>query len=168
MGSYSGLNIDPSGFNTVDDSGSNILANSGGISDQNIQDLGYSPVVPDTSGIDLPGQLVGIPGGGASNGAVYGADPSGINALHLSPSVNPTPTGGYMPALVAVANAAAQGFSTYSKGSPSVAIPAVKRPIVSSGVAGLFTTPTGATNWTVIGLVVVAGVVGMIVLAKYV
>jgi hypothetical protein len=130
--------------------------------------LADSAVVPDTSTIDLPGQLPGIPGGYASNGAIVAADPSGINALHTDPAVNPVPTGGYMPVAQAVLLAAAQGFSTFAKGSPSVAIPGARYPnnVVKGG--NFLTTPTGATNWMTIGIIVVAGIVGLVVLAKYV
>lgn len=114
--------------------------------------------------LDLPGQFDSIPGGFTQDGAFPGgaADPSGINSLFLSPHVNPTPTGGYMPVLAAVAQAAASGFSTYAKGSPSVAIPAPRLP------GGSLSTPmlTGKTNWLVIGVVIAAGLGVIVLLTK--
>jgi len=126
------------------------------------------PVVPDTSSLNLPGQLPGIPGGGASNGAVYTSDPMGMSALHTSASVNPTPTGGYMDDLAKIVAAASSSFSTFVKGSPSVAVPAARTP-VSGGLAGALslTTPTGQTNWTTIGIIAILGVVGVVLVVKY-
>lgn len=126
------------------------------------------PVVPDTSALNLPGQLPGIPGGGASNGAVYSSDPMGMSALHTSAAVNPTPTGGYMDDLAKIVAAASSSFSTFVKGSPSVAVPAARTP-VSGGLAGALslTTPTGQTNWTTIGIVAVVLVVGAVLVVKY-
>jgi hypothetical protein len=137
------------GGDAGDDVSSNISAGLGNL------------VVPDTTSLPLPGQLPGIPGGGASNGVTAATDSSGINGLYLSPLVNPTPTGGYMTAAAQVVASASGAFTTYVKGSPSVAIPPVQVPI-STGLAGLFTTSTGATNWTVVGLVVVAGLLGIL------
>lgn len=124
-------------------------------------------VVPDASGLDLAGQFPGLPGGGASNGGVTTTDSSGINALYLHPAVNPTPTGGYMPTLMAVVASAAQGFSTYAKGSPSVAIPGARTPLGSvRGGALSLTTATGGTNWLLIGGVVVVAVGVLMFIAK--
>jgi hypothetical protein len=124
-------------------------------------------VVPDTSNIDLPGQFLSIPGGAASPGAAAPADPSGINSLYLSPAVNPTPTGGYMTTAAAVLSSAAQGFSTFAKGSPSVAIPAA-RPAVAgaSSIGGLFGGLNTTTNWLIVGGVVIVGVVVLVYIAK--
>jgi hypothetical protein len=120
-----------------------------------------SAPIPDATALPLPGQLPGIPGGGASNGSNMVSDPSGINVVHLNPSVNPTPTGGYMSTAAAVLSAASTGFSTYVKGSPSVAIPPPKVP-----AGGIFSSVLGgSTNWMVIGIVVVAGLGIMVFLA---
>lgn len=158
-----------------------VSAPSSGISSDDLADLmgtgaiggdvaynpGFAPVVPDTSGIDLPGQFVSIPGGGVSNGGIFGSDPSGVNMLYTDPGVNPTPTGGYMSALAGIMSSAAQGFSTYVKGSPSVAIPASRTPLGSSIGGGLLTNQYGQTNWTfIIGVVLVAGL-GIWAVTKY-
>lgn len=128
-----------------------------------LPDTSYSGalVIPDTSMLNLPGQMPGLPGGGASNGHMGASDPSGVNGLYLDPTVNPTPTGGYMSALDSVLKAASTGFSTYVKGSPSVAIPPPKK--ASGGM--LSSVLSGTTNWMVVGVVVVAGMVAMGVLA---
>lgn len=128
---------------------------------------GYSPVVPDISFLDLPGQFISIPGGAVSNGANASADSSGINQIYVDPAVNPTPTGGYMSALLAVAQAGMQAFTTYAKGSPSVATPQAKMPSGKTFGAGILTNPQGGTNWFVVGGVVFLGMVGLVVLAKY-
>jgi hypothetical protein len=129
------------------------------------------PLAPNTvldntqlSYLDLPGQLDSIPGGTAANGAYPGgaADPSGINSLYLAPTVNPTPTGGYMPIAASIASAAATGFSTFAKGSPSVATPPPRLP--SSTLSG--PRLTGTTNWLMIGFVVAVGIGVMAYLAK--
>ena len=129
---------------------------------------GYSPVVPDVSMLNLPGQLPGIPGGGASNGGYFASDPSGINVLHTDPAVNPTPSGGYMQALAQIAAAASQSFTTFVKGSPSVAIPQAKTP-TSGGLGGAFslTTPQGTTNWTAIAIIAGIGIIGAVLVVKY-
>lgn len=129
---------------------------------------GYSPVVPDVSMLNLPGQLPGIPGGGASNGGYHASDPSGINVVHTDPAVNPTPSGGYMQALAQIAAAASQSFTTFVKGSPSVAIPAAKTP-TSGGLGGALslTTPQGTTNWTTIAIIAALGIVGVVLVVKY-
>jgi hypothetical protein len=105
--------------------------------------------------LDLPGQFDSIPGGSVVSGAYPGgaADPSGINSLFLDSNTNPIPTGGYMTTLAQIANAAATGFSTYVKGSPSVATPPPRYPGSS------LTKPmlTGTTNWLLVGVAVVAG-----------
>src|SRR6266849_10721 len=75
--------------------------------------------LPDTSALDLPGQFDSIPGGGSTNGGVYTS--GGHDSLYMDPTVNPNPTGGYMPVLSSVIQAAASGFNTFVKGSPSVA-----------------------------------------------
>jgi len=129
------------------------------------------PLAPNTvldntslSYLDLPGQFDSIPGGTSANGAYPGgsADPSGINSLYLAPTVNPTPTGGYMPIAAAIASAAATGFSTFAKGSPSVATPPPRLPSSRLTPSAL----TGSTNWLVIGLVVAAGIGVMAWLVK--
>lgn len=128
----------------------------------------YTPVVPDTTSLNLPGQLPGIPGGGASNGGVGASDPSGINMVHTDPKVNPTQTGGFMQALAQIAAAGSQSFTTFVKGSPSVGIPGAKTP-VSGGIGGAFslTTATGATNWTTIAIIVGVLGVGAFLVVKY-
>lgn len=127
-----------------------------------------SNVVPDASYLDLPGQLPGIPGGFASNGASAPSDPMGMSSLYTDPAVNPVPTGGYMPVAAAILQAAAQGFSTFAKGSPSVAIPGARYPNNMVRGGNFLTTPTGGTNWMTVGVIVVAGIVGLVVLAKFV
>lgn len=138
------------------------------ISPDDVYNVGYSPVVPDTTGLNLPGQLPGIPGGGASNGGSAASDPSGINVLHTDPTVNPTPTGGYMQALAQVAAAASQSFTTYVKGSPSVAIPAARTPLSTISGALSLTSATGQTNWTTVFIIVGILGVGGFLLIKYV
>lgn len=119
------------------------------------------------SGMDLPGQLNSFPGGMSANGAFPGgaADPSGMNSLYLHPSVNPTPTGGYMNTLAQIAAAAASGFSTYAKGSPSVATP---RPLLPGSRIAARPGMLGgsSTNWLVIGIVVAVGIGAMAWLVK--
>jgi hypothetical protein len=123
-------------------------------------------VVPnyDLSMLDLPGQLDSIPGGNGANGAFPGgaSDPSGMNSVYIDAGVNPTPTGGYMNVLASIVGAASTGFSTYAKGSPSVATP---RPLLPGGSLTA-KTMTGRTNWLVIGIVVVAGVLMLGWIAK--
>jgi hypothetical protein len=116
------------------------------------------------SNLDLPGQLDNFPGGIGANSAYPGgaADPSGMNSLYLDPGVNPSPTGGYLNVLASVANAAASGFSTFAKGSPSVATP---RPLLPGGSI-TSSQLTGKTNWLVIGIIVIAGVVALGWIAK--
>lgn len=129
---------------------------------------GYTPVVPDMSALNLPGQLPGIPGGGASNGGYYTSDPAGMNVLHTDPKVNPTQSGGYMQALAQIAAAASQSFTTFVKGSPSVAIPAAKTP-THGGLGGALslTTPQGTTNWTTIAIIAGLGIIGVVLVVKY-
>jgi len=126
----------------------------------------YTPVVPDASSLNLAGQLPGLPGGGASDGLVHTSD--GINGVYLDPAVNPTPTGGYMTALAQIATAAASGFTTYAKGSPSVAIPRPRVPssLSGSGVLSL-TTPQGTTNWTTIAIIAGLAIIGAVLVVKY-
>jgi hypothetical protein len=139
-----------------------------GLSPDSAYAPGYSPVVPDTTQLNLPGQLNGLPGGGASSGTVTASDPMGINAVHTAPGVNPTPTGGYMQSLAQVAAAASQSFSTFVKGSPSVAVPAAKSPL-TGGIGGALslTTPTGGTNWLLVGGVLALLAIGVVVVVKY-
>lgn len=129
---------------------------------------GYSPVVPDMSFLNLPGQLPGIPGGAASNGGYHTSDSSGINAIYTDPAVNPTPSGGYMQALAQIAAAASQSFTTFVKGSPSVAIPPSKVPTSYGSLGGALslTTPQGTTNWTTIGIIALVGVIGIVLVVK--
>lgn len=119
---------------------------------------GYTPVVPDTSFIDLSGQFISIPGGSVANGATHISDSSGINAIYKDPAVNPVPTGGYMTALAQVANAAMQSFTTFIKGSPSVATPGAKLPTGATVGGGLLVNAQGQTNWLLIGGVAVVGI----------
>jgi hypothetical protein len=129
---------------------------------------GYSPVVPDASFIDLPGQFASIPGGSVTNGGYGASDSAGVNSLYLDPAANPSPTGGYMTALAQIAAAASQAFTTYVKGSPSVAIPGAKQPTGRTTGGGLsLTTTNGGTNWVVVGGVVLLGVGALFLLAKY-
>lgn len=114
----------------------------------------------DLSNVDLPGQFDSMPGGSDISGAFPGgaADPSGINSLFLSSGANPTPTGGYMSTLAQVAQSAATGFSTYAKGSPSVATPKPLTPgSTIAGATGAAAVASGQTNWLVIGAVIVVG-----------
>lgn len=136
-------------------------------------DINYSPtitpVVPDTTGLPLPGQIAGLPGGNASNGAVGASDSAGVNMLYLDPTVNPTPTGGYMKGAMDLITAGLNAFSTYAKGSPQVGIPAARQPASRPAVGGALslTTASGQTNWMLIGGVVLVGVIGMVVIAKW-
>lgn len=123
------------------------------------------PVVPDASMLPLPGQLVGLPGGGASNGGIHTSD--GINMVYLDPAVNPTPSGGYMTALAQIAAAASNSFTTFVKGSPQVAIPRAKTPTSTVGGAFSLTTPQGTTNWTTIAIVAALGIIGAVLVVKY-
>ena len=135
-----------------------------------ISGIDYAPTIPSVVDntnlalLDLPGQLDSIPGGDVTAGAFPGgaADPSGVNSLYLHPAVNPTPTGGYMNVLASIAASAAGGFSTYAKGSPSVATP---RPLLP-GTSMTKTALTGGTNWLVIGVVVAVGIGVIAWLAK--
>lgn len=128
--------------------------------------LDQTPVVPDTSGLDLPGQFTSMPGGANVNGGIYGADPSGINVVYPDPSANPNPTGGYMTTAQQLIQLAQQGMKTFASGSPSAAIPAARKP---GSLTSPFVNPaTGQTNWTMVGGIVVVGIVGMIALAYWV
>lgn len=126
----------------------------------------YTPVVPDASGLPISGQLQGLPGGGASDGAMHTSD--GINSVYRDPAVNPTPTGGYMTALAQIAQAAAAGMTTFVKGSPQTAIP---RPLVPGNLTGRgplsLTTPQGTTNWTTIAIIAGLGIIGAILVVRY-
>lgn len=121
----------------------------------------YTPVVPDTSSLDLPGQFDSLPGGSSANGGYLTSDGSGMNVIYSDPTVNPTPTGGWMQVAASVASAAQQGMRAYSSGTPTPAIPPIRMPVQSPS---LFTTAQGGTNWPVIGLVVAAGIAGMFAL----
>jgi hypothetical protein len=115
--------------------------------------------------LDLPGQMSNFPGGGSTAGAFPGgaADPSGINSLYLTSSVNPTPTGDWMKTAASIAASAASGFTTFAKGSPSVATP---RPLMPGSSIAKSTMYTGATNWLFIGGAVVVGVIAITWLAR--
>lgn len=127
----------------------------------------YTPVVPDTTPLNLPGQF-NIPGGIASNGGMGASDPSGINVVHTDPTVNPTPSGGYMHDLALIAASAQQSFQAFVKGSPSVAIPGAKYPTGRNiGGALSLTTPTGGVNWWVVGGAIALMAVGAFVVVKY-
>lgn len=128
--------------------------------------LDQTPVVPDTSGIDLPGQFISIPGGSAANGGFLTSDPSGINVLYPDPRVNPNPTGGYMTTAQQLIQLAQQGMRTFASGSVSPAIPAARKP---ASLTSPFVNPTtGQTNWTIVAGVIGVGVVGLIALAYWV
>lgn len=128
---------------------------------------GYSPVVPDTSFLDLPGQFLSMPGGSNANGANASADSTGVNQIYVDPHVNPTPTGGYMAALLQVAQAGMQAFTTYAKGSPAVAIPAARTPLGKSIGGSFLMTPQGTTNWLAIGGIILLGIGGIVLVIKY-
>jgi hypothetical protein len=115
----------------------------------------YTPVVPDTSNLDLPGQFDSMPGGYSTPGGFYSADPSGANVIYTDPSANPNPTGGWQTVASQVLSLAAQGARTYAAGSPTTAIPPARKPLHTSS---LLTTPTGQTNWLIVGGAVVLGV----------
>jgi hypothetical protein len=128
--------------------------------------LDQTPVVPDTSNLDLPGQFVSIPGGDVSSGGFLTSDPAGMNVLYPNPSVNPNPTGGYMQTASQILSLAQQGMKTFASGSTSPAIPAARKPM---SLSGPFVNPvTGATNWTMVGGVIAVGIVGLIALAYWV
>jgi len=128
--------------------------------------LDQTPVVPDASGIDLPGQFVNIPGGATVNGGFLTSDPAGINVLYPDPKANPNPTGGYMQTLSQVLALAQQGMKTFASGSTSPAIPQARKPM---SLTSPFVNPTtGATNWTMVGGVIVVGIVGLVALAYWV
>jgi hypothetical protein len=127
----------------------------------------YVPVVPDTSSLNLPGQF-NIPGGLASNGAVGASDPSGINMIHTDPTVNPTPTGGFLHDLALIASATQAGMQAFVKGSPSVAIPGARLPVgKNAGGAFSLTTPQGGVNWLVVGGAIALFAVGAVLVVKY-
>jgi hypothetical protein len=127
----------------------------------------YTPVVPDPTGLDLPGQFQSMPGGYSNNGSAIVADGAGTNAVYTDPTVNPSPTGGWMQVASSVMNLAAQGMKTYSQGTPTPAIPAARKPVSMASTFAL-TTPTGQTNWLLVGGVVVVGVGAMFALAMIV
>lgn len=127
--------------------------------------LGENLVVPDPTQVNLPGQFASMPGGANINSGI--ATPDG-NAIYTDPNANATPTGGYLSALASVAASASKAMTTFIAGSPSVAIPAAKIPQGKTVGGGFLTTSTGATNWTTVGIIVVVGIVGLVVLAKYV
>jgi hypothetical protein len=145
------------GGTTLDETTSSLPNTLGAAPDQSSSPI-YSTVLSNSqlAQLDLPGQLDSFPGGASTPGMYPGgsADPSGINSVHLSPTVNPTPTGGYMSVAAAIAAAASTGFSTYAKGSPSVATPPPMYP-GGSMTSGML---TGQTNWLVVGAVVAVGV----------
>jgi hypothetical protein len=130
-----------------------------GLAGSDISDLystpDYTPVVPDVSSLDLPGQFDSMPGGSSTNGGYLSADPSGMNVIYTDGSVNPNPTGDWQKIASQVVSLAAQGARTFAAGSPTTAIPPARRPLQTSS---LLTTPTGQTNWLLIGGAVVIGV----------
>lgn len=128
---------------------------------------GYAPVVPDTSGIDLPGQFLSMPGGESTNGSAIVSDGAGANAVYTDPKVNPNPTGGWMQLGQSVMNLAAQSMRTFSQGSPSPGVPQARRPLQASSIFST-TTATGGTNWLLIGGVVVVGVGALFAIAMWV
>jgi hypothetical protein len=115
----------------------------------------YTPVVPDPSNLDLPGQFDSMPGGLSTPGGYYSSDPSGANVIYTDPSANPNPTGGWQQIASQVVSLAAQGAKTFAAGSPTTAIPPARKPLQTSS---LLTNATGQTNWLLIGGVVVVGV----------
>lgn len=135
-------------------------------------DTTYTPggnqILPDLSQVDLAGQFLSFPGGMSTGNGVGASDSSGVNSIYIDPTVNPTPTGGYLDALAKIAAIGMNAFTTYSKGSPSVAIPGARQPASNRTVGGALglTTATGGTNWLAIGIVVVAGLAGIVWLVK--
>jgi hypothetical protein len=127
----------------------------------------YTPVVPDPTYLDLAGQFQSMPGGASNNGSTIVADGAGANAVYTDPTVNPNPTGGWMQVATSVMNLAAQGMKTYSQGTPTPAIPAARKPVSMASTFAL-TTPTGQTNWLLVGGIVVVGVGAMFALAMIV
>lgn len=127
----------------------------------------YSPVVPDPTYLDLAGQFQSMPGGASTNGSAIVSDGAGVNAVYTDPAANPNPTGGWMQVASSIMNLAAQGMKTYSSGTPTPAIPAARRPVSSPSTFSL-TTPTGQTNWLLVGGVIVVGVGAMFALAMIV
>jgi len=126
----------------------------------------YTPVVPDPTALDLPGQFASMPGGFSTNGSAVVSDGAGANAVYMDPNANPNPTGGWMQIANSIMGLAAQGMKTYSQGTPTPAIPAARRPISTSAFS--LTTPTGQTNWLMVGGVIVVGVGAMFALAMWV
>ena len=119
----------------------------------------YTPVVPDTSMLDLSGQFPSMPGGYIAMGPPLSADPSGMNVIATNPAVNPNPTGNWQGIASQIMGLAAQGMRTFSAGSPSTAIPPARRPL---NTQTLFAAPgSSKTNWLVIGGVVVVGVAAL-------
>lgn len=116
---------------------------------------GYTPVVPDTTGLDLPGQFLSMPGGQSTNGSTIVSDGAGANAVFPDPTANPTPNGGWMQLGSSIMNLAAQSMRTFSQGSPTPAVPGVRRPLQQPSV---FVNPTGGTNWLAVGGVIAVGV----------
>jgi hypothetical protein len=128
--------------------------------------LDQTPVVPDTSGLDLPGQFVSMPGGSNVNGGIATSDPAGMNVLYPNPNANPNPTGGYLQTATALMQLAQQGMKTFASGSTSPAIPAARKPL---SLSGPFVNPvTGQTNWPMVAGIIGVGIVGLIALAYWV
>lgn len=126
-------------------------------------------VIPDTGNINLPGQM-NIPGGGASNGTISVADGSGVNAVYQDPSVNPNPTGGWMPLAQDLINAAQRSYVQFEKGSIAAATPkAIAAKQIQQGQPGLTIGNTPIVfsnlNWATIAIVGV-GIVVLIAVAK--
>jgi hypothetical protein len=125
----------------------------------------YTPVVPDMSMVDMSGQMSGMPGGDLPMGPPLSPDALGINAIATNPAVNPNPTGNWQGIASQIVGLAAQGMRTFSSGSPSPAIPPVRRPL---NTQSLFAAPgSSSTKWMVVGGVVVVGIGVMIVLGVF-
>lgn len=125
----------------------------------------YTPVVPSSDALGAAmAAAAGVPFVPTTSGPT--ADPSGISAINYNAAVNPTPTGGWMQTAQSILNAATKGFSTFTSGSPSAAIPAARNSLGKS-IGGPLTTSTGATNWPLIALILAGAGIGIWALVKY-
>ncbi len=131
----------------------------------------FANVFNDVGSINLGGQMDGMPGGGASNGSWYTADPAGVNIIYNDPSVNPNQTGGWQSIAQSILQLGSQAFLTFERGTPSVATPP-PRPIQTGGQAYVPPTVGGASSGTLFGfplqtmLLIAVAVGGLIWVAK--
>jgi hypothetical protein len=119
----------------------------------------YSPVVPDVSNLDLPGQFDSMPGGASTPGGFYSSDPSGANVIYIDHTADPNATGGWQNVASQVLSLASKGMSAFASGGPSPAVPPARRPLNSPTTFALPGT-SGQTNWLLVGGIIV-GVAGL-------